>query len=225
MSQRAAKADRPPHPLADKFAAAGLDIGDIDDFPTPPWAGRAWCEMIGRETLGRWPTFWEPTANRGYLVRGLADYGAVIGSDIFDYGAGFETMDFLAFSDKLLQAPKSAPTCDWIVTNAPYSHAERFILTALPLARVGCAFIFRTPILENPGRYERLYMPLGRRWMWSQFSERVGMMQAECRADCSTATAYGWLTIFREPRSADYIVDRRHIPVCRDRLEKKDDYR
>lgn len=61
MARRTDK--RPPHPLAAEFAAAGLDRMMLDDFPTPPWGGRAWCEhIVGPAALERPGDYDPPTA-------------------------------------------------------------------------------------------------------------------------------------------------------------------
>ena len=43
----------------------------LDDFPTPPWAVRSFCEWLD---VGSEATAWEPAANRGYMVKALREY-------------------------------------------------------------------------------------------------------------------------------------------------------
>lgn len=229
---------RKPHPLQSLFDDAGLDRDMIDDFPTQPWAVRAWCEYIaGWKPLddparmsGR--SVWEPAANRGFLVRGLQDYCDVIASDIFDYGAGFKVFNFLdCHPNQMALLGNGAPFWlvkrpHWIITNPPFARAQEFIEAALAFASVGIAMLCRIQILETLERYNTLYNPRNRvHWAFSQFVERVPMHEFTMRRDMTTMSAYGWLTIWKEPMVPTFILDRRHIPPCRLRLEKSDDYR
>lgn len=199
----------------------------LDDFPTPPWGARAWIEhVIGVEQI-RGKLLWECAVNRGYLRRGLEGYGAtVVGSDIFDYGIGAPVFDFLSLRGDLVGShPTFLPgTPDWIVTNPPFTAAEAFLEVALPIAREGVAFILRTQIMEGAERYESLFTRYADRWMWSQFVERIPMFKGRVDPKGSSATAYGWLTVFKRPIDPAYVVARRHIPPCRAQLECKGDY-
>ena len=67
----------------------------LDDFPTPPWATRALCEWLKHNASQPLDMFVcrEPAANRGHMVKPLAEYfAAVEGSDVHDYGANFERL-------------------------------------------------------------------------------------------------------------------------------------
>lgn len=237
--------ERPPHPLAAQFAAAGLDRMMVDDYPTPPWAGRAWAEhVVGRAALsyiasrGNDPIriVWEPAANRGFLARGLKEYcDRLVCSDLFDYSScyapskypAFPRFNFLDLENIGVSLPAFLPDRpDWIVTNPPFSRAHEFIALGLQVARVGVAMLCRIQITESLGRYREIFAPLHPcRWTWSQFVERVPIREGKCERDQSTMTAYGWLTIWKEPQEPDFILARRFIPPCRAQLEKPDDYR
>lgn len=229
MAQRASAADeeRPPHPLHDELEAAGLSRDDIDDFPTPPWGARALVEhVLGvQELAGR--TVWEPAANRGFLMRGLEGYGAkIFGSDIFDYRVGLPVFDFTLMNGGLFG---DLPTwldrpVDWVITNAPFSEAGAFVRAALKVARRGVAILLRTQILEGAERFREIYEPLADRWTFAQFVERIPMAEAQCSPDLSSATAYGWLVIWQEPKPAEFLLARRHIRPCRAHLERSGDY-
>jgi hypothetical protein len=68
-------------------------LDSLDDFPTPPFSTRSLCERLSLDIETQ--TVWESAANRGFMVRPLAErFGRVIGSDIHDYGAGFPLHDF-----------------------------------------------------------------------------------------------------------------------------------
>lgn len=200
----------------------------FDDFPTPPWCGRAWVyRVIGARALkGR--TIWEPAANRGYLVRGLTCVPAqILKSDVKDYGVGFPIFDFLSLGDTLLPSSRPAFTPekpDWIVTNPPFKNLIDFILIALAHARIGVAMFCRTQAMEGGERYDEVFGPLGNRWLFSVFSERGNLVRGTVDPNASRPASYGWLTIRHRPFTPEFIVARRHIPPCRDRLERPGDY-
>ena len=209
----------------------------LDDFPTPPWATRALLEhVLGRRALVD-RTVWEPAANRGYMVHPLQGYGAdVRGSDIFDYGAGFPVFDFLGLAGAHLGFSSGAPPfpevlsrgrVDWIITNPPFNCLNDWIRTALAVTRIGIAMFARTQVLESLGRYESIFDPLITPpgcWSFSQFAERVPLQKGRLVKDGTTATAYGWLTIWQKPQEPEYLLGVRHIPRCRDALERPGDY-
>lgn len=186
----------------------------LDDFPTPPWATRALCEFlrdIGEPLSER--TCREPAANRGHMVKPLAEYfDSVEASDIHDYGAGFPVNDYLfgPLPDEV----------DWTITNPPFRLAEQFIERAIQTSRVGCAVIVRAAFLEGVGRYQRLYATRKPGYVL-QFTERVVMHKGKLSANGSTATAYAWLIWFASP--AD-LTGLDWIAPCRKRLERAADY-
>jgi hypothetical protein len=166
-------------------AKAAPDV--LDYFPTPPWAARAGGELIGALDPGRW-TCWEPACGEGHMIEGLAEYfAAVIGSDVFDYGAAKVVRDFLA------PGPDSQPTAsaDWIVTNPPFKSGEAFVRTAWPRARRGVAMLLRLAFLEGAARHQLLYRdcPLT---VVAPFAERVPMVKGRWDPEASSATAYAW---------------------------------
>lgn len=186
----------------------------LDDFPTPPWATRALCEFlqdIGEPLADR--SCREPAANRGHMVKPLAEYfGSIEASDIHDYGAGYSVNDYLfgTLPDAI----------DWTITNPPFRLAEQFIERALATSRVGCAVIVRAAFLEGVGRYQRLYA-LRKPGYVLQFTERVVMHRGKLSANGSTATAYAWLIWFALPAE---LTGLHWIAPCRKRLERASDY-
>lgn len=184
----------------------------LDDFPTPPWAGRALCEhVIAPDSLT--DTLWEPACNRGFLLRGLRDYFAEVhASDVHDYGGNL-VRDFLF--------PGPHPVVDWIITNPPFRLAEQFALRGLEVARTGVALLTRTSFLEGAGRHRTLFTPHPPSIV-AQFVERVPMVKGRCDPKASTATSYCWLVWGVQPsREATEFV---WIPPCRRDLERPDDY-
>jgi hypothetical protein len=192
----------------------GLTKASLDDFPTPPWATRALCEWLGQRELGlARKTVREPAANRGHMVRPLAEYfGQVIGSDIHDYGAGFPVRDYAMPLDTEWEHT------NWTITNPPFTLAESFIEKALRLSD-GVAVILRSAFLESVGRYDRLFR-LNPPTDVLQFVERVPMVKGKLDAEASSATSYVWL-VWR-PRGRP--TQLHWIPPCRKRLERREDY-
>lgn len=199
----------------------------LDDFPTPPWGARAWAEIIiGAENLvGK--SCWEPAANRGFLVRGLGGYFATVTcSDIYDYGAGYPVFDFLSMRgpDLLSAKPPMDGTPDWVVTNPPFNRLLDFTLLGLKIARVGVAIFCRTQCLEGIGRFKNMFAPYADRYCFSQFVERISLVRGGVDPSAGRPAAYGWLTIWKEPQSPEFLLARRHIPPCRNLFERHGDW-
>jgi hypothetical protein len=123
----------------------------LDDFPTPPWATRAFVEhVLGGKDATAGLSVLEPACGRGYMACTLAEYfEAVKAVDICDYGYA-PVADFL-------DGNNIENSVDWVITNPPFRSAENFILEGLRVARVGVAMLVRTTFIESIGRYERLF--------------------------------------------------------------------
>lgn len=187
----------------------------LDDFPTQPWAVRAFCEYV-LNLQGQ--TVWEPACNRGYMSRALAEYAAeVYESDVFDYGVG-QVYDFLSVDSLLGDLPFGRP--DWVVTNPPFRLLDEFLEKALLVAQRGVAMFGRVQMLEGIERYNTIWLPHDERATYAQYVERVPLVHGRLTPKGGTATAYGWVVIDKtEPRKG-----RMHIPPCRRRLERAGDY-
>jgi hypothetical protein len=207
---------------AQRFEAAD----SLDDFPTPTYGARAWAEhVVGRDAI-RDLTCWEPAANRGYLLRGLAEYFRVVsGSDIADYGFGFPVYDFLSPDGSLFASPPPIGfQPDFVVTNPPFNRLLEFTLRGLAVARVGVAIFCRLQALEGIERYKRLFEPYANRYCFSQFVERISLVRGCVDRHAGRPAAYGWLTVWHEPKDDAFLLARRHIPPCRRHLERDSDY-
>jgi hypothetical protein len=204
----------------------------LDDFPTPCWATRAVIRYIAQYSSRRLGvmTCREPCANRGHMVRPLKEaFGAVLASDVHDYGAGFKVQDYL------FGPPSMLDRTDWTFLNPPFRLAKEFIERALDLSDEGVAVIARTAFLEGESRYRDLYArPETRPDHVLQFAERVVMLKGrlvrsgdldptEDNPDkkAGTATAYCALVYFKR-RTGPTLFD--WIPPCRRELEVAGDY-
>ncbi len=227
-NKRPAREERPALPadlLGYEGPGKGVPAG-INDFPTPPWGGRALPEyIIGREELAACEVG-EPCANRGYLYRALAPYcKSIWGRDVFDYGAGFPVFDYLSLNSALRFGLDPLPPADWIITNPPFSYAAEFFEISWKRARRGVALLLRTQILESEDRFRRLFSELDpHQWTFAVFVERLPMVEHRV-ARISSATSYGWLVAWKEPQDPDFLLARRHIPPCKLQLERAEDYR
>jgi len=110
---------------------------------------------------------------------------------------------------------------DWIITNPPFSDAEKFILHAYDLARIGVCMLCRTQFLEGKQRYANLYTQKAPSYV-AQFVERVPMVKGRLDPKATTATAYAWFVWL--PRERTNITQVLWIPPCRTELEKEEDY-
>ncbi len=188
----------------------------LDDFPTPPWATRALCEwLIGKGEGLEAFTCREPAANRGHMVRPLAEYfHRVEAADVHDYGAGFAQRDYLF-------GPAPEPV-HWTITNPPFRLAEQFIHRMGETSEFGFAVIVRTAFLESVGRYQSLFSRSPPSHVL-QFAERVVMHKGRLAPEGSTATAYCWLVWFNDGEE-DRETCFEWLAPCRKRLERASDY-
>jgi hypothetical protein len=199
----------------------------LDDFPTPPWAGRALFEhvLIG-DPVG---TVWEPACNRGFLARGLNCYtNDLILSDVHDYGIGAQTIDFLFPGAIPVKRPQI------IATNPPFRLALQFIIRAQELSENTVAMFVRTSFAESVGRYNDLFKN-NPPHIIAHFAERVIIAKGVCRDPAvkywcekkkkwkkpSTATSYSWM-VWKSCKANR--TDTVWIPPCRKSLERPGDY-
>lgn len=196
--------------------------GDLDYFPTPPWATRALMERV----LPQLPdvdfgiseqSCWEPACGEGHIAEVLSEYfRQVIPSDVHNYGyhKTCDTLDFLATNYP------PPPDRDWIITNPPFEEkGEQFVLRALDLANVGVAMFVRLQWLETTGRYERIFKDRPPTLI-AFFAERVNLCKDRWDPEGTTATAYIWLVWIkdRSPQAPFWIP-----PGCREALTRDDD--
>ncbi|MEW7009523.1 methyltransferase [Lentilitoribacter sp. EG35] len=209
----------------------------LDDFPTPPWATRAFIHHILRVYIHKTDTVLEPCCNRGYMANPLREYfDDVFCSDVEDYG--YEHMDakcdFL-FPDQLeAHYPKRA---NFVFANPPFKCIDEFIYRALELASCGVFIFARTSLLEGCERYHRLYRDNPPK-IFAQYAERVILHKGRLLDPNDT---YWHIdpdpqkTGYRRPSSAtsyawfgwgDRLPEMRPhwIPPCRKEFERGGDY-
>ena len=118
---------------------SAVDRNKTDYYRTPPEVTVALLDFLESERiLDNTKTIWEPACGTGEMVEAMLDKGyMVVCSDLHptDYIGYAKPMDFLT---EQVMTP-----FDWIITNPPFSCAEKFIRRALELRRP-CAFLLKS---------------------------------------------------------------------------------
>ena len=186
----------------------------LDDFPTPPWATRAFARHYFAEGSSDL-SVWEPACGRGHMGQALAEtFGSVRASDVHDYGYG-GVQDFV----EGLSAVRSV---DCVITNPPFKLSEQFYERGKLVSRKGVALLTRTVFIESVGRFERIFKRTPPTTVL-QYTERVPMVKGRVDKKASTATGYAWLVWdFSAEREGTCRLD--WIPPSRRRLENTGDY-
>lgn len=192
----------------------------LDFFPTPPWATRALCELVLPQFAVRGPadlTVWEPAAGEGHMAEVLREsFGAVIASDVHDYGRGYAVGSFVGDGPDRMAAPAGV---DWIITNPPFNLSIDFARRAIAEARYGCALLVRTAWLESGERWQ-LFCRTPPTHV-AVFMGRVAMVRGRFDPGASSATSYSWV-VWNHPVGAGtrllFIP-----PDARQRLTRQDD--
>lgn len=187
----------------------------LDDFPTPPWATRAFVEHIlnGHEALNHLSCL-EPACGRGDMAQVLRSYFRKIeASDIHEYGYGVKR----DFTQSLVETN----SVDWVITNPPFRLAEDFLMKGLAVARRGVALLTRTVFIESIGRYERVFADNPPSCV-AQYVERVPMVKGRLDRKASTATGYAWLVW--DKLATTPATELKWIPPSRRAYEEASDY-
>jgi hypothetical protein len=134
-------------------------VRGLDDFPTPPWATRAFFKYVSTIKFARGMRlgFIDPACGRGHMVRTVRERGfRCTASDVHDYGMpGAAVWDYCDRGVPL-------PAYDVMITNPPFKLAAEFAERALDEARVGVAMLVRTLWAEGGrggkrSRYARIF--------------------------------------------------------------------
>lgn len=114
----------------------------LDDFPTPPWATRAFFHYVVPEFLRASDLiFLEPAAGRGHMARTIKEFVQLVkAADVKDYGRGYKVADYTNGG--------KYGRYDAMMTNPPYKCANDFVVRALNEARY-VAILVRTLWLEG----------------------------------------------------------------------------
>lgn len=191
-----------------------LGPGQLDFFPTPPWATRALCELVlAPPHYSAEQTVWEPACGKGDMADTLWSYFSnVVSSDVHDWG--YEDALIGDFLDP--QILYAAP--HWVITNPPYKLALPFAKRALEVAAEGVALLVRLQFLEGLTRHDffETHPPA----LVATFAERVPMHQGRLDPKGGSATAYCWLVWQRGDKASRWVRIRR----CRRRFERDSDY-
>lgn len=196
--------------ISNNATALCSDLYDrLDDWQTPSWATRSLCEWLAHKQHEGIDLFVcrEPAANRGSMVRPLAEYfAAVEPSDVHDYGVGFAVQNYLTGPLPSL--------IDWTITNPPLALAEQFIARALATSRQGVAMLVDAAFLGGEGRHERLFVDRPPSHILMFAEPLTTSKEALCQVD-SLTDSYAWLVWMGDmPTRFEWIAP------CRKRLER-----
>lgn len=129
----------------------------LDFIPTPPWATRAFYEVVAPEIkrVAHGLTAWDPAAGQGHMCKVMEEYHTdVFGSDAMAYrnkvcDCSITINDFTKAGD-----PMSA---DIILTNPPYKRLNEFIDLGMQKAIGGLGLLTRIQALEGMKRHMRFF--------------------------------------------------------------------
>ena len=207
----------------------------LNDFPTHPWAVRAFVEHVLLGALGLDVadlTAWEPAANRRFMSRALSEYfGCTWETDIHDYGVNLSYFDFLSLGvgEMIAQPPHFADAVNWVVTNPPFKKFGQWVETAMNVATDGIALFGRLQMLETIGRCEGIWQRYQGQALCAVYADRVPLVEGRLDPDADTATAYAWLVIdktqtFDNPFPGEVYVPTIIIPPCCEEFVRDGDY-
>lgn len=187
----------------------------LDFFPTPPWATRALIEVLSEHApeLADWYGWvYEPACGEGHMAGTLREFFLdVRSSDVFDYGMGYDVVDFLdpAFEFE----PGTA-----LITNPPFNSALDLALKSYRCGVRYTCLLVRLAWIEGAERHRRLFShhPPA---LICPFVERVPMVAGRYDPSASSATAYAWVCWIGTATTTRLV----WIPPCRSRLEKPED--
>lgn len=122
---------------------SAVDRNKTDFYATPPEVTAALLDFLEDQYLLKpHATIWEPACGRGDMADVMYDRGYhMVVSDLYPQIQGMDSTDFL----------KSHATCDWIITNPPFSKATEFITHALELGKP-CAFLLKSQFWHAKSR-------------------------------------------------------------------------
>jgi hypothetical protein len=198
------------------FRAQRMDPknGELDYFPTPPWATRALLEHVIK--IDNRAIVLEPACGAGHMVRAIQEYTSapVRAFDIVPRGKHSTVQDYMTWVPDMSNRP------DWIITNPPFNLAEEFIIKSLRIATTGVAIFARTSFIESVGRWNRLFNPFPPKY-FAPFTERVPLLKGRLDKNGTTATSYSWFVWENTDSSTTEV---KWIPPCRKILDKDSDY-
>jgi len=122
-----------------------------DDFPTPPWAVRAFLKYVA--SIPKGSTVLEPACGRGFM--GVAFREA--GLKVLEYDKTRHTSQH-KLADYTVNAARY-PKHDFVITNPPYKLANQFTQRALAEATKGVGMLLRTIWMEGVTRHDGLFGP------------------------------------------------------------------
>ena len=114
---------------------SAVDRNKTDFYETPADVTTALINFLEQHNMiAPGCLIWEPACGRGAMTRIMLDRGyAIVGTDLYPKSDDLLSVDFLTADVK----------CNWIITNPPFSIADKFIRHALDLRRP-CALLLKS---------------------------------------------------------------------------------
>lgn len=174
----------------------------LDFFPTPPWATRAFVEVLAdRGWTDDGQTAWEPACGEGHMAEPLREaFARVHASDVHDYGCGYAVGSFLGGDGLDLDVARAPFAPDWIVTNPPFNLALPFLRRALGEARVGVAFLLRLAWVESAERHREIFS-VRPPTLIAQSVDRIPMLDGRYDPNGTTTMAYAWFVWLKDAKT------------------------
>lgn len=189
-----------------------------DDFPTPPWATRAFFEYVAPGQLPHYLKILEPACGRGHMVGVLREYKfKVRASDKYDYGQATKLANYVGINNT------NFGVYDVLFTNPPYKQANAFVQRGLREARVGVAVLLRTIWLESVTRYVQLFNPCPPTRV-AVFSRRMQAAHGKLVRNGGAMMSHSWF--WWDKRNKSHNTELMWIPPdAQQKLEREEDYR
>jgi len=159
-----------------KLVAKRRKFCEIDYYPTPIMVTES---LMKREKFSG--LVYECACGEGHMAEVIKKHNPVLASDIKNYGYGL-VKDFFSTTGSF----------DNIITNPPFSSAERFVVHAKKLTKKKIAIFHRLLFLESVRRYSLFNdvdFPLSKVYV---FSKRVNLFENGQSKKVSGTVAFAW---------------------------------
>lgn len=189
-----------------------------DDFPTPPWATRAFLEYVAPELIlnSRHLTVLDPACGRGHIIQVLKQLKfRTLAYDNWRYNKEHKLADYLN--------EVTYPSYDLMITNPPYKYANEFARRAINEAKRGVALLVRTMWLEGAARYRHLFGPTPPTRV-AVFSKRMQSTHGRLvqHGQAMMSHSWFWWDLRDKLKRTELIW---LPPDAQNRLERKEDYK
>lgn len=187
-----------------------------DDFPTPPWAARAFLKYVIPDVCFKGARVLEPASGRGHLADVLEEAGAhVLRYDLLSFRGKCRVADY---ADPKARYPRSI---DYTITNPPYACADDFVLRGQQQARLGTGMLIQTLWMQGKRRWERV-MGVCPPTRVGFFCKCIPATRGKVVQKCPAFMSHSWFWWGAGETETQLILI---PPFAQKELERKEDYR